>query len=68
MSDAPLTNREVGMILARLEAIQESIERLHRLVNDHDAAINQMRGAIWLLSAVVPILVLVLSWLARRFG
>lgn len=70
MSDSPegLSDREVGAILVRLDMIQETLKGLNKMVANHEMTINRMRGALWLMGAGTPFLMLVVGWLFKRLG
>lgn len=61
-----LTGREVGAILARLDAIQETMKAMNRMMGQHETTINRMRGAMWIMGAGMPFLLLILTWIVKR--
>lgn len=61
-----MTGREVGSILERLDTIQETLKALNKMVAQHETTINRMRGALWIMGAGMPFLLLMLSWIFKR--
>lgn len=61
-----LTGREVGAILARLDSIQETMKAMNKMVGQHETTINRLRGAMWLMGAGMPFLLLLITWVLKR--
>ncbi|HZY30815.1 MAG TPA: hypothetical protein VFF86_04150 [Candidatus Methylomirabilis sp.] len=61
-----LTGREVGSILERLDMIQKTLKDINRVVAQHETTINRMRGAMWIMGAGMPFLLLILTWIMKR--
>ena len=56
-----LTDREVGAVLIRLDMIQEMLKGMDKLVRAHENSINRMRGALWIIGVVMPVVVVFIS-------